>query len=308
MKVFVTGGSGTIGTGAVDRLLQAGHEVTALARSDAARARLERAGARAVPGSLFDPDAMSKTLAGHDAVVNLATHIPSAADAIKSWAWRQDNRIRAEGSRVLANAALAAGVGRLVQEAVTFVYPDCGDTWITERTPPAPNPRSQAATMTATRNATWFTDQGGIGIILRFGQLYGPDRNSGEALARVRAGKAVVLGRPGGWLSPLHPDDAATAVVAALAIAGGTYNVCEAPVLRSDWAAAIGRAARGNGPGSAAAKFYPALLQRLAGPRPEPLSRSHRVSNAAFGAAAGWRPRHDSLRGGWPDRPAAPIA
>lgn len=308
MKIFITGGSGAIGSRTVDHLLQAGHEVTALARSDAAHARLARAGARAVQGSLFDPDAMSKAVAGHDAVVNLATHIPSAADTIKPGAWREDDRIRTEGSRVLAGAAVAEGVGRLVQEAVTFVYPDCGDLWISERTPPAPNPKSQAATMAASQHATRFTAQGGIGVVLRFGQLYGPDRNSGEALARVRAGKAVVLGKPGGWLAPLHPDDAARAVVAALAITSGVYNVCEAPVLRSDWAAALGRAAHGTDPASAAAKFCPALLQRLAGARAEPLTRSHRISNAAFADATGWRPRYDSLRGGWSDRPAAAIA
>lgn len=76
MKIFITGGSGTIGSRTVDRLLQAGHEVTALARTDRTCARLERAGARAVQGSLFDPDATSRALAGHDAVINLATHIP----------------------------------------------------------------------------------------------------------------------------------------------------------------------------------------------------------------------------------------
>lgn len=209
---------------------------------------------------------------------------------------------------MLADAALTVGVGRVVQEAVTFVYPDSGDRWISERTPPAPNPKSQAATMAATENATGFAAHGGIGVVLRFGLLYGPDRNSGEALARVRTGKAVVLGKPGGWLAPLHPDDAARAVVAALAITSGVYNVCEAPVLRSDWAAAIGRAARGDATASAAAKFYPALLQRLAGARAEPLTRSHRISSAAFADATGWQPRYDSLRGGWSDRPATAIA
>ena len=261
MKIFVTGASGTIGRRAVDRLLEAGHDVTALVRSDGRRDQLERAGARTVPGSLFEADALCMALAGHDAVVNLATHIPSAADAIKPGAWREDDRIRAEGSRVLAGAALAAGVGRLVQEAVTFVYPDSGDSWITEQTTPAPNPRSQAATMAATASATRFAAHGGIGVVLRLGLLYGPDRNSGQMLARVRAGKPVVLGQPAGWLSPLHPEDAAGAVAAALACDSGIYNVCEAPVLRSDWAAAIGRAARGGsareGHSHSAAKFYP---------------------------------------------------
>jgi nucleoside-diphosphate-sugar epimerase len=314
MKVFVTGASGAIGRPAVDRLLEAGHDVTALVRSDGTRDQLERAGARAVPGSLFDADALRTALAGHDAVVNLATHIPSAADAIKPGAWRQDDRIRTEGSRVLAGAALAAGVGRLVQESVSFVYPDSGDSWITEQTPPAPNPRSQAPTMAAAASATRFAAHGGIGVVLRFGLLYGSDRNSGEMLTRVRAGKPVVLGQPAGWLSALHPEDAARAVAAALACDSGIYNVCETPVLRSDWAAAIGRAARGGAAREAAregdtagpaAKFYPRLLQRLAGARAEPLTRSHRVSSAAFRQATGWRPHYDCLRGGWSASPTA---
>jgi len=305
MKIFVTGASGTLGSRAVDRLLRAGHDVTALVRSDGARARLERAGARAVQGSLFDPEALRTALAGHDAVVNLATHIPSAADAIKPGAWREDDRIRTEGSRMLAGAALAAGVGRLVQEAVSFVYPDSGDSWITEQTQPAPNPKSQAATMAATATVTRFAALGGVGVVLRFGLLYGPDRNSREMLARARAGKPVVLGKPAGWLSPVHPEDAARAVAAALACDSGTYNVCETPVLRSDWAAAIGRAARAEATAGTTAKFYPPLLQRLAGARAEPLTRSHRVSNAAFSQATGWHPHYDSLRGGWSDCPAA---
>lgn len=301
MKIFVTGPSGAIGAPAVDHLIQAGHDVTALVRSAAKRDQLERAGARAVQGSLFDPDALRTALAGHDAVVNLATHIPSASDAINNGAWREDDRIRTEGSRVLVDAALAAGVVRLIQEAVTFVYPDSGDDWITERTPPAPNPKSQAATMAATAAATRFATLAGAGVVLRFGQLYGPDRNSRETLARARAGKAVVLGKPDGWLTPLHPDDAGTAVVAALGCDSGVFNVGEPPVLRADWAAAIGRAAGGET--GAAAKFYPAFMQRLAGARAEPLTRSQRVSSGAFATATGWRPRYGSLRGGWSDRP-----
>lgn len=309
MKIFVTGASGTIGRRAVGHLLQAGHDVTALVRSDAARALLETAGAHAVEGSLLDQVAMRIVLAGHDSVINLATHIPSGADAIKARAWREDDRIRTEGSGVLANAALAAGVGCLIQEAVSFVYPDSGDDWITEQTPPAPNPKSQAATMAATAHATRFAAQGGRGVVLRFGQLYGPDRNSAETLERARAGKAVVLGKPAGWLAPLHPEDAATAVVAALACGSGIYNVCETPVRRADWAAAIGRAARDADTAdtdrySPAAAFYPALLQRLAGARAEPLTRSHRVSNTAFSEATGWRPHYNCVRGGWSDRPA----
>jgi len=279
-------------------LLAAGHEVTGLARSAEKADLLARQGARAARASLLDPDALGRAVAGHDAVVNLATHIPVGAAAIRARAWREDDRIRTEGSRVLVGAALRHGAGRLVQEAVTFVYPDRGDEWITEETVPEPNRRSQAATMAATAQAARFTAGGGSGVVLRFGQFYGPDRASAEMLARARAGKPVVLGRPGGWLSPLRPEDAAAAVVAALGCAPGIYNVAEPPVRRSEWAAAIGAAAA-TGP----ARFYPALLQKLAGPRAEPLTRSQRVDSAKFTAVTGWAPRSRSTHGGWSGHP-----
>jgi nucleoside-diphosphate-sugar epimerase len=292
LRVFVIGASGAIGRPAVDRLLEAGHDVSALAHQGA---RVVAAGVRPVPGSLFDVDTLCSALAGQEVVVNLATRIPSGADAVKPGAWRENDRIRTEGSRVLVDAALAAGVPRLIQESVTFVYPDSGDRWITEQTEPAPHPLSQAATMAAAANAVRFAEHGRIGTVLRFGQLYGPDRNSGEIRARVLAGKAAVLGKPAGWLTPLHPDDAGTAVAAALACGSGVYNVCASPVRRSDWAIALGRDA-GSG---MAATFYPPLLQRLAGARAEQLTRSLRVSNAAFVELTGWRPRYDRLDDGW---------
>ena len=298
MKVFIAGATGVIGTRTIGLLLAAGHEVTGLARSAEKAGLLARQGARAAQASLLDPDALGRAVAGHDAVVNLATHIPVGSAAVRARAWREDDQIRTDGSRILAGAALRHDVGRLVQEAVTFVYPDRADEWITEETMPEPNPRSQAATMAATAQAARFTAGGGSGVVLRFGQLYGPDRASAEMLARTRPGKPVVLGRPGGWLSPLRPEDAAAAVVAALGCAPGTYNVAEPPVRRSDWAAAIGAAA-GTGP----ARFYPALLQKLAGPRAEPLTRSQRVDSARFAAATGWAPAGRSTQGGWSGYP-----
>jgi nucleoside-diphosphate-sugar epimerase len=311
MKVFVAGATGVVGTRVVDLLVAAGHQVTGLARSAEKADLLARQGARAARASLFDPDGLGRAVAGHDAVVNLATHIPVGAAAVRPLAWREDDRIRTEGSRVLVGAALQHEVGRLVQEAVTFVYPDRGDEWITEETIPEPNRRSQAATMAATAQAARFTAGGGSGVVLRFGQFYGPDRGSAEVLSRVRAGKPVVLGRPGGWLSPLRPEDAAAAVVAALGCAPGIYNVAEPPVRRSDWAAAIGAATIGAATIGAAtigaatagatgvARFYAALLQKLAGPRAEPLARSQRVDSTKFAVAAGWVPAARSTQGGW---------
>jgi len=90
----------------VPLLLKAGHQLTAVARSPEKRLALERAGAAAVTVDLFDPLAVRQAVRGHDAVVNLATHIPSAARAFLPGAWRENSRVRRE---VSANLAAACG-------------------------------------------------------------------------------------------------------------------------------------------------------------------------------------------------------
>ena len=177
MKVLVAGAAGVAGTRTMMLLLvAAGHQVTGLARPAARGGLLARQGARAVQASLFDPDALGRAVARPDAVVNLATRIPAGAAAISARAWREDDQIRTEGSRILVDTALRHQAGQLVQEAVTLVYLGRGDERTTQETVPEPNPRSQASTMAATAQAARFTAGGGSGVVLSFGQFWGLDR------------------------------------------------------------------------------------------------------------------------------------
>jgi nucleoside-diphosphate-sugar epimerase len=72
VRIFVTGASGWIGSAVVPELLEAGHEVVGLARSEPSAQRLEAAGAIVQRGDVDDPDGLAKAAAGSDGVIHLA--------------------------------------------------------------------------------------------------------------------------------------------------------------------------------------------------------------------------------------------
>jgi nucleoside-diphosphate-sugar epimerase len=295
MKVFVTGGTGAIGRFAVPELLQAGHDVSALARSDQKAAQLEQQGATPARVSMFDKGALKQAFAGHDAVCNLATSIPPMAKAISPKSWAENDRIRREGSAAIVDAALAVGVGRLVQESITFTYPDRGDAWIDESVPIDPPPLG-AAVAVAEENAARFTREGGTGVVLRFGLFYGPGSDhTDQFLKAARRHVAPVAGAGDAYQSSIHLADAATAVVAALALPAGIYNVTDdEPMTKRAYAKALG-AAVGKRPWLS----VPGRLIRAGGKQSEIMSRSQRVSNAAIKADSDWKPEFPSAREGW---------
>ncbi len=299
MKVFVTGGTGAIGLHVLPALVEAGHDVTALARSGDKATWVEGHGARAARVSLFDVGALTAAFAGHDAVANLATAIPPTKDAVKPSAWAMNNRIRTEGSTAVADAALAAGVERLVQESISFTYPDRGDAWIDETVPIEPPPGVDAvaaAEANASRFAESEPESGRTGIVLRFGLFYGPGSAQTDELVRAaRRHVGMVAGRPHAYQSSIHLADAASAVVAALHAPNGIYNVVDdEPLTKKDYAKAICIAF-----GTTPWVDVPGRFARLGGRKSEVLTRSQRVSNAKFKRATGWSPAYPSAREGF---------
>lgn len=295
MQILVTGATGVIGTRLVPQLVAAGHAVTAATRIAEKGRVLGQRGARVVALDLFDERAVRDAVRGHETVINLATHMPSSTMRMM-WrsAWRENDRVRRDASRILVDAALAAGVQRFIQESFAPIYEGAGDQWIDEHHPVAPAPYNATA-LDAERSALRFTESGATGIVLRFAGLYGPDAMSRDMVKMVKMGWSPLPGRPDAYWSCVTQDDAATAVAAALNVPAGTYNVVDdEPLTRREWVDAVAAAVGAKPP-----KFAPAWTARLMGAVGELMSRSQRMSNRKLRTASGWTPKFPSAREGW---------
>lgn len=295
MRIFVTGATGVIGRRVVPMLVAAGHHVTAMVHSPAKSAALAKSGASPVQADLFDPVSLRKAMAGHHAAINLATHLPTGFGMFLPGAWSENDRIRRDGAANLVNAALAEGVSRLIQESFAPVYPDRGSEWIDEATPIAPV-RYNRTVADAEASAARFTSRGGIGTILRFGGLYGPDAwQTRDMIRYARRGWAPMPGSADAYISSVSHDDAASAVVAALGAQAGAYNVMDdEPMTHRGYVDALAEAL-----GVASPRLPPPWLTFLFGSVGEMLARSLRISNRKLRAECGWAPQYRSVREGW---------
>src|SRR3954466_9373610 len=215
VRVFVTGATGVLGMSAIAALQADGHDVTGLARTGDKADVLRGVGADACAAPLFDLNALAAALDGHHAVCNLATHIPVGISGMRRGAWKVNDRLRVEGSRIVSAAARAAGVRRLVQESVSLLYADMGDEWITESSPLSVTDAVEPSAV-AESNATAFASPSRAAVVLRFGALVGDDPTTRWRIAQARAGRPIGFGDPHGWMHVVHPEDAGRAVAAAI--------------------------------------------------------------------------------------------
>ena len=195
MRLFITGGNGVLGRVVRPLAETAGHDL-----SMPTRAELD----------LFDPAAVAAAVRGADAVLHLATRIRPLELVQQPGAWRDNDRLRAEASAILVDASLATGTGAYVQPTVTFLYPPHGA--VSEDTPLGPVLPILRSALVAEQQAARFAQAGRRGVVLRLGLLDGPGTGNQHP--------KPVLG------ATLHVADAGRALLAALTLPSGIYNVC----------------------------------------------------------------------------------
>lgn len=295
MKVFLTGASGVMGRSSIVALHLAGHEVVGLARTPQSAEQIAATGATPHLGDVLDLEALTAGMQGCDAVANLATRVPVGTAALRPGSLKAIDRIRLHGSRIVTDAAQRAGVGRIIQQGLSFMYADQDDDWIDEHSPIDVTHATEPVVV-AEDNVKAIEATGGTAVSLRFGLITGDDRNTSWLFRRAAAGRPIGLGAERSWMHVIHPDDIGSAVVHALTVPGGVYNVGAEPVQRREYVDMIAMAA-----GRESGRFLPGWVLRLGGEKLEILTRSQRVSSQLFSDRTGWHPDHPKLTPEWFD-------
>lgn len=215
--VFLAGAAGAIGARLVPLLLGAGYAVVGTTRSPARAAALAAAGVVPVVVDVFDAAALARAVAEArpELAIHQLTDLPPGLDPSRMASAIVNNaRIRIDGTRHLVAACLAAGVHRVIAQSIAWLYA------------PGPQPYAESDPLDRAAEGSRAITVEGVaaleravlesppieGVVLRYGQLYGPGTGTDE---------------PRG-AAPVHVDAAAHAALLAIDRARpGIYNIAE---------------------------------------------------------------------------------
>ncbi|WP_353940555.1 SDR family oxidoreductase [Streptomyces sp. HUAS MG91] len=236
MRVFVTGGTGFIGSAVVADLLAAGHEVLGLARSAASARALDAAGATPHLGSLEDVESLRTAAARTDGVVHTAFDTADLARFVEAG--------RVERTALEALGDVLAGSGRPLVVTAGFAFLTPGSVATEEYTSTDPaSPVGRAAEPLARSMA----ESGVCTSVVRLPCVHGTgDRFTVPRYIDVarRTGVSAYVGDGLNRWSAVHHTDAARVYRLALekAVPGARYHaVAEEGVPFKEVARTIGR-------------------------------------------------------------------
>jgi nucleoside-diphosphate-sugar epimerase len=217
MKSFVTGGAGFLGSAVVRRLVERGDEVVALAHSESGVTALTRLGAVPVRGDITDAGTLGQLLTDVDAVFHVAG---AYRIGIKESEHEEMFKVNVDGTTVVLDAAITAGVGSIVYVSTVGVF---GNTRgkVVDETHERPDrdflSYYDATKYFAHRVAMRRQAAGAPVIIVEPGAVYGPGDHSevGAQIEHVARGKYTLRAFPEMGLTMSYVDDVAAGVVLA---------------------------------------------------------------------------------------------
>jgi nucleoside-diphosphate-sugar epimerase len=293
MRVFVAGGSGTIGVPLVKALVRAGHQVTATTRSPEKQPMLRALGATPAVVDALDAEALAAVVraAAPTHVIHQLTALPRAGIKRAS-ELEPTNRLRDEGTRNLLNAAIAARATRVIGGSFALIA-------AAPATADSPTGPAGDAVRSMESQITNAARAGAIeGIVLRYGMFYGAGSPSTDELVKlVRRRRLPAIRHDRGQLPYIHLHDAVSATIAALdrGRAGETYDIVDDRAMSfSDMVRELAAAVGAPPPFT-----VPAWLPRLLMPYMAGLIAIRLpLSNAKAAAELGWRPQYPTIHEG----------
>jgi nucleoside-diphosphate-sugar epimerase len=127
MKYFVTGATGFVGGHVARQLIEAGHEVVALARNPAKASNLTALGVKVVPGDITDRNSMREPMAGVDGVFHIAAwYEVGLKDSSMAY------RINVEGTRNVFELMRELNIPKGVYTSTLAVFSDTGGKVVDE--------------------------------------------------------------------------------------------------------------------------------------------------------------------------------
>ena len=148
MRVFVAGATGAIGRQLVPRLVEAGHEVHGMTRSESKKALLDELGAVPVVADALDPDQVAEAVgrARPEVIVHQLTALAGVDLRHPERGVAMTNRVRIEGTDHLLSAGQAVGVRRFVAQSIGMgLYVRTGGPVKSEVDPLDPDAPAQVA-------------------------------------------------------------------------------------------------------------------------------------------------------------------
>jgi nucleoside-diphosphate-sugar epimerase len=231
MKIFLAGATGVVGRLLLPLLVEAGHDVAGTTRSANKQGQIIAMGGRPVLVDALDRDSMFAALNDErpDVVIHQLTDLSARNFGANS-------QLRIDGTRNLVDAALKVGVERMIAQSISWVCvpgekPAHEDELLDLEAAP-PRRRTIAAVQSLEQTLLEMP----VGVVLRYGLLYGPDTwysRSGLTTEQIRRGEITASDAV---TSFLHVSDAAQAAVPALNWPAGAVNIVDdTPAAGREW-------------------------------------------------------------------------
>lgn len=210
MKIFITGGTGFVGRALIGRLLELGHDVVALLLpGDAVELPPNTT---VVRGDITKPDSLEGLLNGCDAVVHLAGVVGYGQD------WGPCIKVNVDGTRNLADGAIAQGVRRFIHMSSVSVYGRVPNAVLSESAPLLKTGDPYGDTKIDAELVLRSVEKDLDLTILRPTVIYGPgdDKFLPKLVENLKSGSARVIGSGNNSVDLIHVDDVVDFVVSSL--------------------------------------------------------------------------------------------